>query len=153
MTNANVKQNIEEFKVNNNAWFFNFEGVEVMTMKIPETEYWAGVDGNIYSLKGKEIKRLSPCSSGNNYLKVRLSIDSKMNAQYVHRLVARAWLEDGGIDSLGNPRNEINHIDGDKRNNKLCNLEWCSKLENTQHFRTVLKSEDFKLRNVERSSL
>jgi HNH endonuclease len=143
MANTNLKQNINEFKIHNNAWTFNYEGTEVLVMKIPECDYWAGVDGNIYSLKLKKIKRLSPCNSGDGYLKVRLSIGPKMQAEYVHRLVARAWLEDGGVDHMGNSRIEINHINGDKSNNKLCNLEWCSKSENSQHFRRVLKAKDF----------
>lgn len=145
MANANLKQNIDEFKIKNNAWLFNIEGIEVLVMKIPGSDYWAGVDGNIYSLKKRKIRRLRACNSGDNYLKVRLSIDSKMNAQYVHRLVAKAWFENAGCDYMGNLRNEINHIDGDKTNNKISNLEWCSKTENSQHHQKVLKAQDFKI--------
>jgi hypothetical protein len=152
MGNANLKQNVNEFKVNNNAWFFNIEGTEVFAMKIPGYDYWAGVDGNIYSLRKKEIRSLSPCNSGDGYLKVRLSKESKMHAEYVHRLVAKAWLEDAGNDFMGNQRVEINHIDGDKSNNKLCNLEWCSKVENAQHFKKVLKADDFKIWRAKRVS-
>lgn len=143
MGNSNLKQNIDEFKVNNNAWFFHYDGIEVMVMKIPEFDYWAGVDGNIYSLKHKKIKRLSPCNSGGGYLKVRLSIDKKMHAEYVHRLVAKAWLEDGGVDHMNRRRSEINHIDGMKENNKLCNLERVSRQENVSHHNLVLKAKDF----------
>lgn len=143
MGNSNLKQNIDEFRVNNNAWFFHYEGIEVMVMKIPDSDYWAGVDGNIYSLKNKSIKRLSPCNSGGGYLKVRLSIDKKMHAEYVHRLVAKAWLEDGGVDHINRRRSEINHIDGMKENNKLCNLERVSRQENVSHHNLVLKAEDY----------
>lgn len=145
MANANLKQNVNEFKVDNNSWFFTFEGIEVKVMRIPEFDYWAGVDGNIYSLKGKKIRRLSPCNSGDGYLKVRLSKDKEMHPKYLHRLVAMAWLEDAGVDADGNQRIEINHIDGEKRNNKFCNLEWCSKSENAYHLKWVLKADDFKL--------
>lgn len=146
MANTNLKQNINEFKIHNNAWSFNYKGTEVLVMKIPDCDYWAGVDGNIYSMKQKKIRRLSPCNSGDGYLKVRLSITAgeKMHAEYVHRLVAKAWLEDGGLDYMGNKRIEVNHLDGYKENNKLSNLEWCSKSENAQHLKKVLKAEDFK---------
>jgi hypothetical protein len=143
MANANLKQNVDEFKVHNNAWFFHYEGTEVMAMKIPKTDYWAGVDGNIYSLKSGAIKRLKSSDNGIGYLKIRLSTREGMKSQYIHRLITSAWFENGDVDAMGNCRNEINHIDGDKSNNKLCNLERCSKAENAQHLSKVLKSEDF----------
>jgi hypothetical protein len=144
MTNANLKQIVDEFKVHNNAWFFHYDGIEVMVMKIPEFDYWAGVDGNIYSLKGKQLRRLKARDNGIGYLKVSLSTSSdKSISHYVHRLVADAWLEDGEIDYMENKRDEINHIDGDKSNNKLCNLERVSRQENVSHHNLVLKAEDY----------
>lgn len=144
MGNSNLKQNINEFRVHNNAWFFNYEGIEIMAIKIPEFDYWAGVDGYIYSLKGKKLKRLKSRDNGIGYLKVSLSIKPKKStSQYVHRLVANAWLEDGEEDYMGNKRDEINHIDGHKTNNKLCNLERVSRQENVSHHNLVLKAEDY----------
>lgn len=143
MSNANLKQSINEFKVHNNAWFFHYEGIEVMVMKLPDFDYWAGVDGNIYSIKSGVLKRLKPGNNGIGYLKIRLSTREGMKSEYIHRLIASAWLENGDVDAMGNPRNEINHIDGIKSNNKLCNLERCSKVENALHLRNVLKAEDF----------
>lgn len=61
------------------------------------------------------------------YLKVRLWGLSKRKSFYVHRLVAIAFLE--------NPHNkeQINHIDGVKKNNKVENLEWATASENNKH--------------------
>ena len=144
MGNSNLKQNIDEFRVHNNAWFFHYEGIEIMMMKIPEFDYWAGVDGYIYSLKGQKIKRLKSSDNGIGYLKVGLSRSPKKSiSKYVHSLVANAWLEDGAVDCKGNKRDEINHIDGDKCNNKLCNLERVSRQENVSHHNLVLKAEDY----------
>src|SRR5690606_28733657 len=59
----------------------------------------------------------------NEYIKVNLSGKSFR----VHRLVATAF--------IGNPNNypEVNHINGDKTDNNVTNLEWCSSSYNMKH--------------------
>ncbi|AKD25157.1 hypothetical protein CL55_00008240 [Polynucleobacter duraquae] len=153
MANANLKQNVDEFKVHNNAWFFHYDGIEVMVMKLPDFDYWAGVDGHIYSVKSGAIKRLKPSDNGIGYLKIRLSTKGTTKSHYIHRLIASAWYENADEDRMGNSRDEINHIDGDKSNNKLCNLERCSKAENAQHLSRVLKAEDFIISKRQRLSI
>lgn len=61
------------------------------------------------------------------YLFVGLSKDSNVKYERIHRLVAKAFLD--------NPENkpEVNHIDGDKTNNNLFNLEWATRSENGKH--------------------
>lgn len=53
--------------------------------------------------------------------------DGQKRTFRVHRLVAMAFLP--------NPQNkkEVNHIDGNKENNSLENLEWSTRQENAQH--------------------
>ena len=64
---------------------------------------------------------------GRGYYKVSLHKDGKEKKLLVHRLVAIAFIP--------NPNNlpEVNHIDEDKHNNDVNNLEWCTRLENIHH--------------------
>lgn len=62
------------------------------------------------------------------YFSVRLSKNGKAQNCLVHRLVALAWI---GQPPEGMPH--INHIDGNKQNNHVSNLEWCSPIHNINH--------------------
>lgn len=91
--------------------------------------------GNIKSLrkridKGKchryfDEKILKPIETNRGYLRVKLCKDRKIKKIRVHRLVAEAFIK--------RPELEVNHIDGNKKNNKAENLEWVTQRENKQH--------------------
>lgn len=74
-------------------------------------------------------KILKPkCSNGTRgYHMVNLSVGGVQYARSVHKLVARTFM---GMPPEGK---EINHIDGDKANNSLSNLEYVTKCENMRH--------------------
>jgi hypothetical protein len=61
------------------------------------------------------------------YLAVNLSKDGVVKTCKVHRLLALAFIE--------NPNNypQVNHKDGNKRNNSLTNFEWCNNKQNAEH--------------------
>jgi len=67
------------------------------------------------------------------YLRVCLSIGKKQEVVRVHRLVASAFIPNP------NQLPQVNHIDGNKENNSVFNLEWCDNKHNQIHYRRVLK--------------
>jgi len=85
--------------------------------------------GNVRSVittSSRRTKILKPYVK-NGYFAVNLFDNQKMKHCYIHRLVAEAFIE--------NPDNkkEVNHIDCDKQNNRVSNLEWCNRTHNLQH--------------------
>jgi len=66
------------------------------------------------------------------YKRVTLSIEGKTERYLVHRLIAMTFIP----NPLSKPC--VNHIDGDKLNNDVSNLEWCTYSENEIHSYDVL---------------
>ena len=100
--------------------------------KIADFEYEVDKEGKIYRIGNDKEKYQATNRDG--YKVAALYKDNKSTAKTVHRLVALAFLP--------NPENKpcVNHIDGDKTNNKLENLEWVTYSENTIHsFRNGLQ--------------
>lgn len=74
-----------------------------------------------------ECRMLQTCKNSNGYLCCQLYKDKKSYNKRVHRLVAEAFLEKiQGLDT-------VNHIDGNKINNFVNNLEWCTDSQNHIH--------------------
>jgi transposase len=68
----------------------------------------------------------------NGYAHVQLHKQGKVKCMRVHRLVAMSFL----INDENKPH--VNHIDGNKLNNHVSNLEWCTPSENEIHKHKVL---------------
>ena len=74
--------------------------------------------------KGKLIQPIKDCKG---YLRLKLCKENTSKRVKIHRLVAQAFIP--------NPENkpQVNHIDGNKTNNRIQNLEWCTNSENQIH--------------------
>ena len=82
--------------------------------------------GNVFNSKGKKLKYYK---SKSGYLSVTLYRKGKNKKFRVHRLVALAYIKKP-IN-----KNQVNHKNGIKTDNKVENLEWCSAKENIAHAR------------------
>lgn len=107
---------------------------------IPNFEgyYQASNFGNIKRLAIGLVKKervMCPMDNGRGYLSVPLCKQGTKKRYYVHRLVAAAFL------SNYENKEEVNHIDGNRNNNTLSNLEWVTRSENHFHRYKVLKQK------------
>ena len=91
------------------------------------------VDRGCKGIKHTKDKILSPAKTKTGYVFVDLYKNNVSKMFLVHRLVAKAFIKQC--------KETVNHIDGDKSNNALCNLEWATYSENNKHaYSTGLKS-------------
>jgi len=87
--------------------------------------------GHIYRVKGRVM---SQSVNPNGYRVARMSLNSVVRHKSVHRLIMLAFCE--------NPDNKpsVNHINSDRQDNRLENLEWCTNQENSNHMKQSNRS-------------
>lgn len=96
-------------------------------IKIKETNDRYEVSDHGRVRRTKTLKVLTPIVNPYGYLKVRCRVDGVVKNIYNHTLVARYFV------SGQRPGTQVNHKDGDKRNNHFKNLEWCTPKQNINH--------------------
>lgn len=90
-------------------------------------DYYLSEDGVIYS--GKYKRPMSTSLDKDGYVKVALTSPGKKRHRYsVHRLMMENYYPREDMHLL-----QVNHIDGNKQNNSLSNLEWATCEENIHH--------------------
>lgn len=105
-----------------------------MPSNYPDGEIWRPISGyknyqvsNYGRVKNAKNQILKARRNGKGYLHLSLSKNGKIKTFTVHRLVAKTFIP--------NPHNypEINHIDENKENNFVENLEWCTTKYNVRY--------------------
>lgn len=99
------------------------------------TERWTGIDdypnyevGNSGKIRNASTGRvLKQSINPDGYYVVNIRNNKVSKTKAVHRLVAASFCQ-GSADKL-----EVNHIDGNKKNNRADNLEWTTRSDNVKH--------------------
>lgn len=139
-----MSDNLKDYSINSERWLSleNFEGEVWKDINGFEGFYKVSnygrikTVGRIVQCKGKngsnsyvivkeKIKKFA--DNGHGYYHVNLYKNNIRYQQYIHRLVALAFIK--------NPLNlpQVNHRDEDKSNNSVDNLEWCSSCYNNNY--------------------
>lgn len=89
-----------------------------------DNRYLVNKNGVVLGLDKKELKQ---AKDSNGYKFVTLNNNYKQYHLSIHRAVAETFIE--------NPNNypQVNHIDCNKENNNVENLEWCTQKQNSDH--------------------
>lgn len=93
-------------------------------------EYQVDTNGVVYSKKGKPLKY---SLNHGGYCIVNFYINGRAKGFAIHTLVAKQFIFNNNPD-----KTQINHKDGNKRNNNVDNLEWVTPTENMRHAVDVL---------------
>lgn len=122
------------------------KGLKISRQNCLKNEVWKDIHGyeGLYQVSSYgNVRRI--CADGNyhilcncigkdNYYILKLCKEGVAHTFYVHRLVAGEFIENPYMHP------QVNHLNGNKYDNRVTNLEWCTNKQNLEHsYRTGLK--------------
>ena len=130
--NGYISKVCRGIKKTGGGYIWKYTSHIITTHPVPEGKIMTGYpnyiitnDGKVYN--SQRNKYLVPAEAECGYMYVSLSGEERRKTFSIHRLVGLLFIE--------NPNNylEVNHIDFDKTNNNVDNLEWISRSDNMKH--------------------
>jgi len=97
-------------------------------------DYIITSEGKVISMKSGNRKILKPAPNHAGYLIVNFYNEGIQKGYSVHRLVAENLIPNNTPE-----KNQVNHINGIRNDNRIENLEWCTASENIRHSFDILK--------------
>lgn len=89
--------------------------------------YYCTVEGRLFSDRGGRLHEVQGTLDKDGYVKVTLRVDGTREYWRLHRVILLTF--------VGSSVKQVNHKDGNKQNNRLDNLEYCTARENSCHNR------------------
>tara|TARA_R110002096_G_scaffold161372_1_gene327914 strand:+ start:41 stop:481 length:441 start_codon:yes stop_codon:yes gene_type:complete len=93
------------------------------------TSYYITEDGRVYS-NGRQKRWMQPFTRANKYISYSLYLNGKVNQFLSHRLVMEVYKEASKLS--------VDHLDGNRSNNRIDNLEYVTAVENTRRSSIVV---------------
>ena len=114
-----AKSGITKDRFNGQGSGYKFRGIDAYP------SYLFSECGGVWSKRSKRF--LSPLNTQNGYVHCVLVESGVKYRHAIHRLIARAFHGAQDFDAA------VNHKNGDKSDNRACNLEWTTQSENVKH--------------------
>lgn len=126
----NLYDTLEEVSLPNEIWLPFKRCANIYYSVSNKGRFSSGVsiNPNRHKERGWKVKIISPYANKKGYMIVRTRENGATKHYQLHRIVLSVFNPCDNMELL-----QVNHIDGNKSNNSISNLEWCTCKENMEH--------------------